>query len=186
MSACIVCGSKAGTAELLPEYRDAAIGLPLVLRNAAIRHHCPECGMEGVEIPDMEGLEAAAALARLLLPVALSGPDLRFLRKACSLTGKAFAAELGVDASTLSRWEHATTPDQGAGRQSEILIRDVVANLLHTRAPAITIPPGTFARMTIIPAPTGPRPEITMERVRLKDTTTQRKSDAWDVFRAAG
>lgn len=180
MSTCIACGAEGATETVLPSYDDDTIGIPVTIRNAVLRHSCETCGFRGLEIPDPEGYEAAVAVARVLLPAALSGKDIKALRKACGMTGKQFAAALGVSNAALSRWENGDGASHGV--LTDKTIRDVVAGLLHERVPAIALKPGQFLRMEVVE---GPAPRLVMERVRLKDSATQAKSDQWDVFELA-
>lgn len=181
MTTCIACGADRATEKVLATYDDDAIGIPVTIKNAVIRHECEECGFSGVEIPDPEGLEAAIAVARILIPVALSGQEIKFLRKVCGMNGKEFATFVGIDNATLSRWENSTT--RGLGTVSEKSIRDAVAARLGEKTPAINLKAGQFVGMQILRLPEGQEmPRIVMERVRLKDCATQTKSDQWDIY----
>jgi transcriptional regulator with XRE-family HTH domain len=182
MSLCLGCGADAATDELLPSYDDNAIGLPVTLVNGVRAHRCAECGFEGVEILDPRGLEAAAAVARILMPIALRGPEIRFLRKACGLTGVGFAEMLRIDHATLSRWENAAPRDGYPGQVSDRTIREVTWSLLYKRTPAIQVPPAHFLLMQSVRLPDDqPPPRLALERVRLKDAATRTKSDEWDI-----
>lgn len=178
MTDCIICDSPTATVEVLPEYDAQVIGMSVTIRNAALRHHCAACGFEGIEIPDSEDLEKAVALARLLDPAILTGPDIRFLRKACGMTAKRFAEALDCKPETLSRWENCTADQGSQGTVSDRIIRNTVWGLVFRDAPAIDIEPGLFQMMTIRPGPAAP---IIMERVRFKDAATRQKSDEWDI-----
>lgn len=184
METCIVCGALGATVEVQASYDDDGFGIPVTIKNAVLRHHCDACGMDSVEIPDSERLEAAIAVARIMEPVALSGAEIRFLRKACGKNGKEFAAELGVDNAVLSRWENgAVRNGEGHGEVSDRNIREVVWGLLFDRAPAFQVPPAHFRRMRIRRLAEGETmPRLELERVRLKDIARDRKSDEWDVF----
>src|SRR3954463_5708530 len=104
METCVACGAATARAELLPTYDDDGIDIPVTLRNGVLHHKCDCCGFDGVEIIDSTGLTAAAAVARILLPVTLSGDEVRFLRKSCEMNGKEFAEALHCDNAVLSRW----------------------------------------------------------------------------------
>lgn len=183
MVTCIACGAPDATVELLPSYDDDGFGIPITIKNAVLRHRCEACGMDGIEIPDSAGLEAAIAVARILLPVALSGPDIRFLRKACGMTGKEFAESLSIDNATLSRWEKPIVCGEGHGEVSDRNIREVVWGYLCERTPAIQVPPAHFLRMKTFRLPEGGiLPRLELERVRLKDPVRHTKSDEWDIY----
>lgn len=180
METCIACGALTDASELLPTYDDDAIGIPVTLRNGVVRHRCESCGFAGVEIIDRDGLSAAVAVARILSPVSLTGKDVRFLRKACKMTGKQFAIETGYDNSVLSRWENGVA---GFGEVTERAIRDAVWGLLYKRVPAVSVEPGHFRRMEIYSLPEGiVMPRMVLERVRLKDAIRHTKSDQWDIY----
>lgn len=179
MEFCIDCGAETATVELLPSYDDDAFGIPITIKKAVLRHRCESCGMDGIEIPDADALEAAVAVARILVPIVLGGHEIRFLRKACGMSGKEFAREMRVDNASLSRWEKCDrSSGDGHGEVTDRRIREVVWGLLCDRTPAIQIPPGHLVRMEIV---RGELPRLVFERVRLKDQIRHTKSDAWDI-----
>lgn len=183
METCVACGASIASVERLPSHDDDAFGIPVTIRNAVFRHRCADCGMDGIEIPDSEDLEAAIAVARILVPVSLSGVEIRFLRKACGMTGKEFAEAINVDNATLCRWEKAAGFGEGHGELSDRNIRDTVWSLLYRQVPAIHVEPGHFKRMPLLRLPEGePLPRLVLERVRLKDPVRHTKSDEWDIF----
>jgi len=182
MKECVACGAPTNKVELLTTYDTDVIGIPVTLKNGVLHHRCENCGFDGIEIIDGDGLSAAVAVARILLPVGLRGEEIRFLRKACRMNGKQFAQELGNDNATLSRWENGG----GFGEFTERCIRDTVWSLLYRRVPAIHVEPGHFKRMEIRRLAEGeaaPRPVL--ERVRLTDAVRQTKTDEWDISQLA-
>ena len=56
---------------VLPEYEDDMEGVNVRVLNAVVRERCANCGdeTEAYHIPDEEGLAAAVAVARVLLPL---------------------------------------------------------------------------------------------------------------------
>lgn len=179
---CIACGAEGASEVRLATYDENALGLPVTLKNAALHHTCPSCGYDGIEIPDFDGLEAAVAVARLLLPIALNGPEIRFLRHACGLKAKEFASACDFDPSTLSRWEHCMVRGEGIGSVTDRTIRDAVWGFLHQRVPAFSVEPGHFSRMKLRTLAEGEEmPRIMLERIRLKECGGTRKSDEWDL-----
>ena len=66
-----------------------------------------ECGNghQEVEIPNAEQLHGLLANLLIRKPTALTGPEIRFLRKELAMSGKAFAKQLGMTAEHLSRLE---------------------------------------------------------------------------------
>jgi len=186
MVSCIACGAPTARVDLLPSHDDDGFGIPITIKNAVLRHQCDACGMDGIEIPDSAGLEAAIAVARIMAPVALSGPDIRFLRKACGMTGKEFAEAVAVDNATLSRWEKPFGFGEGHGEVSDRNIREVVWSHLCDRTPAIQVPPAHFLRMKTFRLPESAEfPRLVLERVRLKDPVRHTKSDEWDIYSQA-
>ncbi len=134
---CTRCGGKRIRVETMKEYHDdGLIGLPgVVVLDAARKYVCKDCGEEnGISIPDEEGLEAAAAVARAGIPVPLRGREIRFLRAALGLTAKQLAKYLPATEESVSRWENDKHP---MGAQNEKILRLLVARLLKDRAPAI-------------------------------------------------
>lgn len=176
MEPCIACGALTMITDVLPSYDDDAFGIPVTLKNAVLRHRCESCGMDGIEIPDSDGLSAALAVARVMYPVKLSGAEIRFLRKACGMTGKEFAEAVQVDNATLSRWENCQ--EGGHGAVTDRAIRAGVWGLLYSKTPAIHAEPDHFTKMRI---KVGPVPRFVFERVRLKDPVRHTKEDAWDI-----
>ncbi len=77
---------------------------------------CP-CGGEVVGIPHVPELNDLIARRLVNQAPALTGPEIRFLRKRLALPAKAFAERLGVDPATLSRWENGKqAPDRSLDR----------------------------------------------------------------------
>lgn len=105
MEHCHGCGESLETS-VLPEHIEDLGGLTVKLRNAVLVHRCSRCDEEMTEIPDAQGLYKAAALARVMQPVQLSGREVRFLRTVFDMTQPEFAEAVGFDAAeTISRWE---------------------------------------------------------------------------------
>ncbi len=66
-----------------------------------------ECGNghQEVEIPKAKQLHGLLVNALISKPAALTGPEIRFLRKELGMSGRAFARQLGMTAEHLSRLE---------------------------------------------------------------------------------
>jgi transcriptional regulator with XRE-family HTH domain len=135
---CVKCGGIRITAHTLPRYEDdGMVGLPnVVILNAAQRFVCDECGEDnGIRILNEEGLEAAVAVNRVMMPLKLIGREIKFLRKAIGLTGKQLAEVLGVQAEeTISRWEN---DKNRIPISNEKMLRVVVGSTLTKEAPMI-------------------------------------------------
>ena len=101
-------------------------GLLLTVVNAEV-HRCPRCGETAVSIPNIEGMYSAVARHLISKPERLGPSEIRFLRKCLGYPSSDFAALMGVDKSTFSRWESRTSP-QPMGPQAERLLRLIVAH----------------------------------------------------------
>jgi len=106
-------------------YRYEESGLPgLFLDNVEVRR-CHGCGEREVSIPDMEGLHRAIAKCLVEKKPSLTGSEIRFLREFLDLTAVALAAQMGIDAATLSRWENDV---QNPAATADRLVRMMVAS----------------------------------------------------------
>ncbi|RYC29383.1 DUF1870 family protein [Lichenibacterium minor] len=89
-----------------------------------------------VELPKLQELMAAAAIARCLMPERLRGHEIKAMRKILRMT----LAELadGMDSKTavetVSRWESDAQP---MGGYAEKVLRLLVCERLHEKAPGI-------------------------------------------------
>lgn len=159
-----------------PEHTEDLGGVKVKILNAVVVLRCVECNAEQTAIPDMQGLVRTAALARALIPVCLSGIELRFIRRALDMTQKQFAQKMELAVETLSRWENDVP---GTGGMSEKLLRHNVCALLHKEIQEVDYDPSVITSMRLHCLPKGEiLPPIIMERVRIKQCS--RKYDAWD------
>jgi putative zinc finger/helix-turn-helix YgiT family protein len=117
---CRKCECK--LAVLKRNYHFDEIGLPVTLKNVELVK-CDECGTVEPVIPNMNGLMHAVALAVITQERAMSGGEIRFLRKYLGLSTSQFMKLLHINQSTLSRWENGET----VGPQSDRLIRLLVS-----------------------------------------------------------
>ena len=101
----------------------------------------------GNGIPDLDGLIAAVAVTRAMQPTKLLGVDIRFMRKAIGISGKALAASMEVKPETLSRWENSK---EVIGPTSEKLLRMVTVGALAQKAPAVDIDMQVIVDMRIL------------------------------------
>jgi DNA-binding transcriptional regulator YiaG len=67
---------------------------------------CSKCRNVDPVIENMKGLMQALALAVIEKPWKLSGGEIRYLRKYLNMTGEQFANHVGVDKTTISKWEN--------------------------------------------------------------------------------
>jgi DNA-binding transcriptional regulator YiaG len=176
MEECLACGEQAQV-EVLQAYDDDLLGIPVLLRNAVIRTTCPACGEETTEIPDMDSLVAAVAMARALCPVQLSGAEVRFLRKATGMLAREFAEAIELDAASLSRWENEK---QTLGGHAEKVLRLFVCEQLHEAAPAVTYSAAMIPRLRLVARSVLGDPRIVMDRVRFKDRRDEPATLQWE------
>lgn len=127
---CLKCGRAMRTGrENIPDS-----DLPGVVLANVVVNRCPSCGAWEVEIPHHADL--TKELARVVISKAgrLSKEEVRFLRSCLYDSSADFAAVIGHDASTVSRWENG---QQQIGRHAELLLRLMVAH--EKRIPAYRI-----------------------------------------------
>ncbi|MDT8330216.1 helix-turn-helix domain-containing protein [Roseomonas gilardii] len=120
-------------------YEEDGLGLPypVVLYNAAQEEVDDETGkVIGISIPNMEGLVAAVAILRAMIPVQLDGAEVRFIRQVIGKSSKQFAEELNLDPATLSRWENNK---QTVGEWADGQVRHAAVLLLSERAPSMKV-----------------------------------------------
>jgi DNA-binding transcriptional regulator YiaG len=112
---CLDCG-----ASLKQEFRSVPFdSLPTVtIKNMPV-WVCSKCDyFETILFPERVHRVVAKVLAKA--PRALTGDQIRYLRKLFNLSASEFAKELSVDPSTLSRWENGIQP---MGKTAEKLVR---------------------------------------------------------------
>jgi len=147
---------------VVERYEETLLGIPLVLINAVIWSLCENCGEVAIAQPDLPGLTAAAAIARCLRPLRLSGPELKFLRKALDLTPGEFAALLATTVDAVKAWES----DSGAlTAEAEKQLRQTVCAQLKTQAPAQTYEPREITGLELVSAAN--QPPLALERIPL-------------------
>jgi DNA-binding transcriptional regulator YiaG len=100
------------------------------LSNAVIKDiqivRCERCGNVDPIIPRLSEVISVLTSAIVRKPCPLTGEEVRFLRKQIDMNGETFARHLGVDKTTLSKWENNQIP---IGTNSDRLIRAVVLAL---------------------------------------------------------
>jgi DNA-binding transcriptional regulator YiaG len=122
-----VCGRQ-----VLTEFVDEQMGLPVVLIESA--REAENNGASGVIIPDLAGLEAAMAVARISDEFKLNGQEIRFLRRAIGVKAVELAKFLDVTPETMSRWENGREP---ISTNAERVFRMRVYNTLKGKAPGV-------------------------------------------------
>jgi putative zinc finger/helix-turn-helix YgiT family protein len=106
---CRTCG-KAETTTSRETYLYTESGLPNVTLVGVDVRRCAACGAHEVLLPRVEDLHRVIARAVVHKPARLSGAEVRFLRKSLGWSGADFAKHLGVDPSTVSKWENDKEP----------------------------------------------------------------------------
>jgi len=137
---------------VLPEYIIDLGGISVRLIYSVIREECEECGEGTVEIPDLEGLTKATALTRALLPIRMSGDDVKFTRLALEMNGREFAEAMELSPETVSRWENN---ERGIGGYTEKLLRHNICALLHTQVKGVAYDPAEITKMRVKDTPEG-------------------------------
>lgn len=116
---CPICGSE----ELVKTkklHHFLESGLPNVYLVDVDVWECPACEEEIVSIPKVPELLKCIAEYIITKPDSLTGREIRFLRKNLILKINEFAALLGVDRVTVSRWENE---EKEPSRLADRLIR---------------------------------------------------------------
>lgn len=145
MNTCAECGSSRVKLEVLESYETEIGGLMVTLADAVIRELCEDCREATIEIPDLEGLAMAVAMARALVPWRLHGRDVRLMRMALGMSGREFAAAMRMQPETISRWENG----QALGGYADSLLRHNVCALLHRKMPSLDYDPADIVAMDI-------------------------------------
>ncbi|MCX2560589.1 hypothetical protein OQ252_04115 [Acetobacter farinalis] len=168
----------------LPSYEEDGLGLPyaVTLVDAAEEEVDDTTGeVIGISVPDMEGLAAAVAMARVLIPVGLLPQEVRFLRDVLDMRSAEMAKALSMDASTYSRWENGK---QTVGQWADKQMRLVVVTVLQGRFPHFSVDPKTVVSLMPVEAHIGqPYPRIRM--IRRPASVEVTKIDEWDTLLAA-
>jgi|1186.fasta_scaffold1111337_1 hypothetical protein len=181
MTKCRECGYSDWTEKVLEEFQTDVFGIPANICHTVVEKTCSHCGIKKYTLPRDGKVEAALAMARVLIPIKLSGREIRFLRNTVGMSGKTFATQIaGNDPATLSRWEN---DGQGVGGYADMVIRQKIAALLHDRAPAIPYDPKVFVGMEIIDGISPPT--IALEPVRLKLAGDSPVSQEWEAHKIA-
>ncbi len=97
----------------------------LVLKNIEIIK-CDQCGNSDPIISKPKDIIRTLARAIVDKPFALTGEEIRFLRKYLGMSGDTFARHLHSDKAVLSRWENDREP---VGSKSDLLIRTIAVIL---------------------------------------------------------
>jgi len=124
MITCSSCGAKAVVAVGTYPFKESGLNNVTLINVELIQ--CSVCGNVDPIIPDVNDLMRALAWHSATQRYRLSGEDVRFLRKYLKMSGVDFAQLLGVDKTTLSKWENDADI---IGTANERLIRSVALSL---------------------------------------------------------
>jgi transcriptional regulator with XRE-family HTH domain len=131
---------------VLPRFLDKLMGVRVLLINSVFE--AEQDGETVPVVPDIQGLEAAVAVARITVPDKLSGREIRFLRKAICKKSTELARFLDVTPSTFSRWEN----DRDVmSTNTERVFRLRILNSLRRCAPGVEVKVETILEMKISP-----------------------------------
>jgi hypothetical protein len=116
------------------------------LHTAVVEVKCVRCGyLHSILIPNLQGLIAAVAVARSLMPLKMRGHEVRFMREALDLTAMELATPIAIGATQISRIENDAEP---IGPRSEKLLRLFVLDNL-ARQTAIKVNRNAIFQMKI-------------------------------------
>jgi DNA-binding transcriptional regulator YiaG len=159
------------------------VGLSATVCGAAILNEA-----EGtVEVPKLQELMAAVAVARCLLPIKLRGHEIKAIRKIMKCTLSEFAKKLDDKTApeTVSRWESEAQP---MGGYAEKILRLVACESLKHDAPGVEYNAALIAAMIVMDpwrVEAGFKvPPIVLSLVRIKELSGA-IIDAWDLKDAA-
>jgi DNA-binding transcriptional regulator YiaG len=146
---------------VLPQFLDKLMGVRALLINSAFE--TTQDGDVAPIVPDIQGLEAAIAVARVTVPDKLSNKEIRFLRKALGLRATALASFLDVTPETFSRWENGKDV---ISTNAERILRLRVLHGLRARAPGVKAEASDILDLKISPFRTSTAP-TTLEFARV-------------------
>lgn len=103
------------------------------LKDVEVRR-CPQCGEEEVVIPNIEAVHARIADMVAHEKKRLSPAKIRFLRTYLGHSSVDFAKLMGVDSSTVSRWESLKDPHSMSATEERILRLMVLGGKDHKKS----------------------------------------------------
>lgn len=172
--------------KVLETYEEDGLGLPyaVTLVNAAEAEIDDDTGeVLGVSVPDIEGLAAAVAMARVLLPAGLLSEEIKFFRTVLDMKSKDMANVLAMDPATYSRWENGK---QEVGQWADKQMRFAVVTALRDRFPHFSVDPKSLVTMQPIKAWKEQKPPaLSMVRMVLPSVVTSKDESEWDTVQAA-
>ncbi len=104
---CHECNSEMKKSKELYHYTESGLD-NVYLADLAV-YRC-ECGEFFASIPEIIKLNSRVGITLIKKKTLLKGQEIKYLRKNAGLNAKAFAEYIGIDKSTLSRWENNKQP----------------------------------------------------------------------------
>ncbi|MCI0490957.1 MAG: hypothetical protein L0229_30565 [Blastocatellia bacterium] len=128
MNFCDVCSSPSVHRKSIfaEPYHYTESGLPNVYLVNVDVYYCEQCGIEVASIPHPRELHLLIVTDILVKPSAMTGDELRFIRKTLMMQPEEFADLLAVETQTILDWQNA----KALNRQSDSLVRFIFAKLL--------------------------------------------------------
>ncbi len=134
-------------------------GLDFIYLQGINIFYCEKCGECVVPIPDVDQLNQLICRRLISRNELLTGQEIRFLRKNIGVKAQKFAKLIGVDRSTLSRWEN---DDRSANETADKLVRliyctirgipiEEIQNLIRDRFDEIQASGGKSPEQDMIP-----------------------------------
>lgn len=121
---CTNCDAEAN--RITANYRFTESGLSnFILKNISVMK-CESCGNLDPIISRPKEIAREVARAIVNKPFALTGEEIRFLRKYLGMSQETFASHLHSDKAVLSRWENDR---ETVGSKSDLLIRTIAVIL---------------------------------------------------------
>lgn len=124
---CVMCGGETDAGVRMT--RPLNLSLPGVQLADVLVRTCASCGEEYDELPPPEVLLGVVTKVVVDRDGALSGPEIRFLRKRLGWSRKDFAEQFCVDDTTVSKWEN--------GRLKLEAFKDKMLRVLAVRGPLL-------------------------------------------------
>lgn len=177
-------GAKRSVEQQILDRFDATkvVGLRVYVENAAVQEK-DATGEITVEIPQLKGLLASAAVSRCLMPIRLRGHEIRAIRKIAGLTLAKLAERMDTKAApeTISRWE---TGSQPIGGYAEKVLRLLICEALHGDAQGVSYDASIIANLRVLdPWITNKNyevPYLEFQLVKMKERESGSVVDAWD------
>jgi len=159
------------------------IGLRAIVVNAAIE--VIEGDDISIEVPDIQALAKAAAMARCLMPISLTSKELKNIRKIIGWSALELAEKMGdkTSTATVSRWENDR---QNMGGYAEKVFRLIACEHLKDECPGVNYECKDIAELRIISIERAKKankeieiPHIKFDRVKVKKEN-KISVDAWE------